>query len=52
MFKDKPEEMGRLTNDLVSYYQQLAETMQQAIQAISRHAHRRGSNVRDRGRRA
>jgi hypothetical protein len=28
MFKDKPEEMGRLTNDLVSYYQQLAETMQ------------------------
>jgi hypothetical protein len=27
MFKDKPEEMGRLTNDLVSYYQQLAETM-------------------------
>jgi hypothetical protein len=28
MFKDKPEEMGRLTNELVSYYQQLAETMQ------------------------
>ena len=27
MFKDKPEEMGRLTNDLVSYYQQLADTM-------------------------
>jgi hypothetical protein len=27
MFKDKPEEMGRLTNDLISYYQQLAETM-------------------------
>jgi hypothetical protein len=27
MFKDKPEDMGRLTNDLVSYYQQLAETM-------------------------
>jgi len=27
MFKDKPEEMGRVTNDLVSYYQQLAETM-------------------------
>ena len=27
MFKDKPEEMGRLTNDLVDYYQQLAETM-------------------------
>ena len=28
MFKDKPEEMGRVTNDLVSYYQQLADTMQ------------------------
>jgi hypothetical protein len=28
MFKNKPEEMGRLTNDLVSYYQQLADTMQ------------------------
>jgi len=28
MFKDKPEEMGRLTNDLVGYYQQLAEAMQ------------------------
>ena len=28
MFKDKPEEMGRVTNDLVSYYQELAETMQ------------------------
>jgi hypothetical protein len=28
MFKDKPEEMGRLTTDLVSYYQQLADTMQ------------------------
>ena len=27
-FKDKPEEMGRVTNDLVSYYQQLADTMQ------------------------
>ena len=27
LFKDKPEEMGRLTNDLVSYYQQLADTM-------------------------
>jgi predicted small lipoprotein YifL len=27
MFKDKPEEMGRLTNDLIDYYQQLAETM-------------------------
>ena len=28
MFKSKPEEMGRVTNDLVSYYQQLADTMQ------------------------
>jgi hypothetical protein len=28
LFKDKPEEMGRVTNDLISYYQQLAETMQ------------------------
>jgi hypothetical protein len=27
MFKDKPEEMGRVTNDLIGYYQQLAETM-------------------------
>jgi predicted small lipoprotein YifL len=27
MFKDKPEEMGRVTDDLVSYYQQLAERM-------------------------
>jgi hypothetical protein len=28
MFKHKPEEMGQVTNDLVSYYQQLANTMQ------------------------
>jgi len=28
MFKDKAEEMARVTNDLVSYYQQLADTMQ------------------------
>jgi hypothetical protein len=28
MFKDKPEEMGQLTHDLLSYYQQLAGTMQ------------------------
>ena len=27
MFKDKPEEMGRLTNDLISYYQRLADSM-------------------------
>jgi hypothetical protein len=28
MFKDKPEEMARVTHELVSYYQQLADTMQ------------------------
>jgi hypothetical protein len=28
MFKDKPEEMGRITNDLLDYYEQLAKTMQ------------------------
>jgi hypothetical protein len=28
MFKDKPEEMGRLTSELVSYYRELAATMQ------------------------
>jgi hypothetical protein len=28
MFKDKPEEMGRVTHDLINYYQQLADTMQ------------------------
>src|SRR6204780_4050468 len=28
MFKDKTEEMAQVTNDLVSYYQQLADTMQ------------------------
>ena len=27
MFKDKPEEMGKLTHELVSYYEQLADTM-------------------------
>lgn len=27
MFKDKPEEMGRVTNDLIDYYQQLAGTL-------------------------
>jgi hypothetical protein len=27
MFKDKTEEMAQVTNDLVSYYQQLADTM-------------------------
>jgi hypothetical protein len=28
MFKDKPDEdMGRITNDLISYYRQLADTM-------------------------
>jgi hypothetical protein len=28
MFKHKPEEMGQVTNDLISYYQRLADTMQ------------------------
>jgi hypothetical protein len=28
MFKDKSEEMGRVTDDLIGYYQQLADTMQ------------------------
>jgi hypothetical protein len=28
MFKEKPSEMAQLTHDLVSYYQQLAETLQ------------------------
>ena len=28
MFKEKPEETGRLINELVSYYQQLADTLQ------------------------
>jgi hypothetical protein len=27
MFKDKPEEMGQLTHELISYYQQLAGTL-------------------------
>jgi hypothetical protein len=27
MFKDKPEEMGRVTGDLVTYYEHLADTM-------------------------
>ncbi len=27
MFKDKPEDMGRVTNDLISYYRQLADTL-------------------------
>jgi hypothetical protein len=27
MFKDKPEEMGRVVKDLVTYYEQLADTM-------------------------
>ena len=26
MFKDKPEEMSRVTSDLIDYYQRLAET--------------------------
>jgi hypothetical protein len=28
MFKDKPEEMGQITTDLINYYQQLADTME------------------------
>lgn len=28
MFKDKPEAMGRITNDLVTYYQDLADTLE------------------------
>jgi hypothetical protein len=28
MFKDKPEEMGQLTKELMAYYQKLADTMQ------------------------
>jgi hypothetical protein len=28
MFKDKPEEMSRMTDELVGYYQQLAQTME------------------------
>jgi hypothetical protein len=27
LFKDKPEEMGQVTNNLLSYYQELADTM-------------------------
>jgi hypothetical protein len=34
MFKDKSEEMGQLTDDLVSYYQQLADTMQRLSKQI------------------
>ncbi len=33
MFKKKPEEMGRLTNELASFYQQLAKSLEQ----LSRH---------------
>lgn len=28
MFKDKPEEMGRMTDDLINYYKKLADTLQ------------------------
>lgn len=28
MFKDKPEEMGRITSELIDYYQQLSDTLQ------------------------
>jgi hypothetical protein len=32
VFKDKPEEMGKVTSDLVNFYQQLAETMKRLSQ--------------------
>jgi hypothetical protein len=32
MFKDKPEEMGKLTHELVGYYEQLADTMRKLSQ--------------------
>jgi hypothetical protein len=32
MFKDKPEEMGRVTQDLVTYYKQLADTLRRLSQ--------------------
>jgi hypothetical protein len=32
MFKDKPEEMRQVTHDLITYYQQLADTMQKLSQ--------------------
>jgi hypothetical protein len=28
MFKDKPEEMGQMTNELIDYYRQLSDTME------------------------
>jgi hypothetical protein len=34
MFKNKPEEMGHLTNELVSYYAELAGTMQKLSKQI------------------
>ena len=35
MFKDKPEEMGQVTHDLVSYYQKLADTLQRLSKQYS-----------------
>lgn len=32
MFKDKPEEMGQLTHELIDYYQHLAETLERLSQ--------------------
>ena len=34
MFKDKPEEMGKLTHELVSYYGQLADTMRRLSKQV------------------
>jgi hypothetical protein len=34
MFKDKPAEMGQVTNDLARYYQQLADTMQKLSRKV------------------
>lgn len=34
LFKDKPEEMGRVTHDLVSYYEQLADDMRKLSKQV------------------
>ncbi len=52
MFKDKPEEMGRVTNDLVSYYQQLADTMQRLSKQYPAMRIDVAAMSEDRGRRA
>jgi hypothetical protein len=43
LFKDKPEEMGRVVDDLVTYYQQLADTMRRLSKQYPGDAHRRGA---------